>query len=609
MTADLSDPAPAGTVPGASRTAPSDTIAARTPAAITPSRWPAWRTGYRSRDLTRDTLAGSTLAAYAVPSSIAYAQLAGMPVETGLYCYLFAGIAYALVGTSRQLAVGPTSAIALVLVATLASVAPGDPVRHAQLATVTAFLVGLIALFAALMRWGGIVHFISETVLTGFKIGAGIVIGVSQLPLLLGLPSKPTDPWHTLTAIVAQRAAIETPSLVLGVVALVALVAGHALRPRWPIPLAVVAMSLLLMLLPSVQALPIRSLGHIPGGIPWPALPPLDWREFDVLMPLALACFLLAYNEGIAAARLLARKHDYAIDPNRELLGMSAANVAIAFGHGFPSAGGLSQSLVNDEAGARSPLSLVVCSAWMVLALLFLTGLFERLPQPLLAALVLASIQGMFRIDELRQLLRVNKAEFLIAVVTILAVLGLGILKGVLVACVFSLAMLIRRLALPECVVLGRIPGTDQFASLVRHPNALPVPGTLVFRCNAALLYFNVDGVGARLGALLEHTDPPPQRIIVDLAFTTEIDLATVRMLMAFARRAAADGVTVRLANAHYRVRRLLRRERCAALLGDLVRAYSIAELVAAADGAPQGTVMPNVNSAALPPSRTNSAQ
>lgn len=607
MIVDQSDPAPAGdaaTVSGAASAA----MANRTSAPIAASRWPAWRNGYQGRDLARDTLAGSTLAAYAVPSSIAYAQLAGMPVETGLYCYLFAGIAYALVGTSRQLAVGPTSAIALVLVATLAAQAPGDPLRYAQLATATALLVGLIALFAALMRWGGIVHFISETVLTGFKIGAGIVIGVSQLPLLLGLPSKPADPWHTLTTIAANLGGVRTPSLVLGAGALVALVAGHALRPRWPIPLAVVASSLVLMLLPGMQALDIATLGRIPGGIPWPAIPALDWREFDVLMPLALACFLLAYNEGIAAARLLARKHDYAIDPNRELLGLSAANVAIAVGHGFPSAGGLSQSLVNDEAGARTPLSLVVCSAWMALALLFLTGLFERLPQPLLAALVLASIQGMFRIDELRQLLRVSKAEFLIAVVTILAVLGLGILKGVLVACAFSLAMLIRRLALPECVVLGRIPGTDQFASLVRHPNAVSVPGTVVFRCNAALLYFNVDGVGTRLMALLEHSDPVPQQIIVDLAFTTEIDLATVRMLMAFARRAATDGVAIRLANAHYRVRRLLRRERCAALLGDLTRAYSIAELVAAEAG-PQGTVMPTVNSAALAPSSTTSAQ
>jgi MFS superfamily sulfate permease-like transporter len=172
-------------------------------------------------------------------------------------------------------------------------------------------------------------------------------------------------------------------------------------------------------------------------------------------MPLSLACFFLAYNEGIAAARLLALRHECSIDPNRELAALGVANLAIAVGRGFPSAGGLSQSLVNDEAGARTPVSLVVCSAWMAVVLLFLTGLFDRLPQPLLAALVLASVQSMFKVDEMRQLLRVSKGEFLIALVTIAAVLGLGILKGVLVACVFSLAMLIRRLALPECVLLG----------------------------------------------------------------------------------------------------------------------------------------------------------
>ncbi len=554
--------------------------ASATVAAAPVQRWPAWRTGYRRRDFTADTLSGSTLAAYAVPSSIAYAQLAGMPVQTGLYCYLFAGVAYALVGSSRQLAMGPTSSIALTLAVTLGALAPGDPSHYAALATATALFVGLTALFCALMRWGGIVHFISETVLTGFKIGAGIVIAISQLPLLFGLASTPGDMWRTLGHLAGNLGGTHLPSLALGVGAFLVLQVGHALRPRWPIPLIVVALCLLLMALPATQSLAIAVVGSIPGGIPLPAWPTFDWRELDTLLPLSLACFLLAYNEGIAAARLLALRHDYAIDPNRELYGLSAANVAISFGHGFPSAGGLSQSLVNDEAGARTPMSLVICSAWMALVLLFLTGLFDRLPQPLLAALVLASVQGMFKIDEMRQLLRVGKGEFLIALVTILAVLGLGILKGVLVACVFSLAMLIRRLALPECVVMGRIPGTDQFASLVRHPDAQPVPGVLVFRCNAALLYFNVDSVRTHLITLLERTDPCPRRIVIDLAFTTDIDLSTVRMLTDFSRRAAAQGVSVHVANAHYRVRRLLSRERCAPLLGDLSRAYSVAELV-----------------------------
>jgi MFS superfamily sulfate permease-like transporter len=216
----------------------------------------------------------------------------------------------------------------------------------------------------------------------------------------------------------------------------------------------------------------------------------------------------------------------------------------------------------------------------MAIVLLFLTGLFDKLPQPLLAALVLASVQGMFKIDELRQLRRVSKGEFVIALVTIVAVLGVGILKGVLVACVFSLAMLIRRLALPECVILGRIAGTDHFASLVRHPNAHTVPGVIVFRPNAALLYFNVDNVREHMLQLLTRAETPLRRIVVDLSFTTEMDLSTIRMLIEFARRAQEDGVTVLLADAHYRVRKLLAREKDGHLLGDMTRAYSIAELV-----------------------------
>ncbi|MFO1324694.1 MAG: SulP family inorganic anion transporter [Burkholderiales bacterium] len=543
-------------------------------------RFLPWLRGYRRQDARDDVLAGSTLAAYAVPSSIAYAQLAGMPVATGLYCYMFAGLAYALFGTSRQLAVGPTSSIALTLSLTLSGLAAGNPTRYAELAVATAFFVGATALFAWAMRWGGIVHFISETVLTGFKIGAGIVIAVSQLPLLVGLAGQHHDLWGTFAHIWRNAAGIHYPSLTLGLVALALLQVGHALRPRWPVPLIVVALALALMALPAVGSLNIASVGAIPQGIPLPGIPVLHWAELDTLLPLSLACFLLGYNEAIAAARLLALRHDYAIDPNRELLGMGAANVAIAAGHGFPSAGGLSQSLVNDEARARTPISIVVCSAWMAIVLLFLTGLFDGLPQPLLAALVLASVQSMFKLDELRQLRRVSKAEFAIAVVTIAAVLGAGILKGVLVACVFSLAMLIRRLALPECVLLGRIPGTDHFASMIRHPTAQAVPGVLVFRPNAALLYFNVDNVREHILALLERAEPPVRRIIVDLSFTTDLDLSTIRMLGDVARRAREDGVAVLLADAHFRVRALLAREKWAPLLGDLSRSYSIAELV-----------------------------
>lgn len=539
-----------------------------------------WIRGYRRRDARDDILAGSTLAAYAVPSSIAYAQLAGMPVATGLYCYLFAGLLYAITGTSRQLAVGPTSSISLTLAVALGSLAAGDPARYAELAAATAFFVGTTALFAWAMRWGGIVHFISETVLTGFKIGAGIVIGVSQLPLLLGLAGQHGDLAATLAHLARNLGGTHVPSLVMGVVALVLLEVGHWWRPRWPVPLLVVACSLAFMHVPGVDALTIGTVGAIPRGIPLPAFPDLHWAEFDSLLPLSLACFLLAYNEGIAAARLLALRHDYAIDPNRELLGLGAANIAIALGHGFPSGGGLSQSLVNDEARARTPASIVVCSAWMAIVLLFLTGLFDSLPQPLLAALVLASVQSMFKLDELRQLRRVSMGEFAIAMVTIAAVLGLGILKGVLVACVFSLAMLIRRLALPECVVLGRIPGTEHFASVIRHPGVQTTPGVLVFRPNAELLYFNVDNVRDHMVALLERAEAPLRRIIVDVSFTTDLDLSTIRMLTDFAHRAQAAGVAVLLAHAHYRVRALLGHEKVGMLLGDLSRAYSIAELV-----------------------------
>ncbi|MEO8346711.1 MAG: SulP family inorganic anion transporter [Betaproteobacteria bacterium] len=539
-----------------------------------------WRNAWQRNTLRFDAIAGTTLAAYAVPSSIAYAQLAGMPVATGLYCYLFAGLAYALFGTSRQLAVGPTSAVALTLATTLGAIAVGDPARYAELAATTALFVGLIALGAWAMRWGAIVHFISETVLTGFKIGAGFVIAVSQLPLLLGLPGGGHDFMRTLARVARELPLAHPASLVLGLAALTLLVTGQMKRPRWPIPLMTVAFAIAMMYLPGVDGLGIATVGAIPGGLPGLAVPDLGLMQLDTLLPLAFACFLIAFNEASAAARLLAARHNYAVDPDRELLGLAGANVAIAFGHGFPSGGGLSQSLVNDQAGARTPLSLVVCSGWMALVLLFLTGLFTRLPQPLLAALVLASVQGMFKFDELRQLRRVSTPEFAIAVVTIVAVLGLGILKGVLLAAVFSLAMLIRRLAQPECVQLGRFPGSDHFASMNRYPEARAVPGTVIFRANAALLYFNADNVREHVLAVIDGAQGPLRRIVIDLSFSTEIDLSTARMLAELARRVRATGADFRIAEAHWRVRELLAEEHLSPLVGDLSRSFTVADLV-----------------------------
>jgi high affinity sulfate transporter 1 len=543
-------------------------------------RWWPWTIGYDRSTARYDLLAGTTLAAYAVPSSIAYAQLAGMPVATGLYCYLFAGIVYAVCGTSRQLAVGPTSSVALTLATTLGAMALGDPARYTGMAAATALLAGLIALGAAAMRCGAIVHFISETVLTGFKIGAGIVIAVSQLPLLLGIPSSGHTLGATLSQVLANAAATHMPSLIVGVVAYVLLVLGQWRWSRWPVPLIVVLLAIGIGYVSPFTDLAIATVGAIPAGLPSLAFPDFGVGDLDRLLPLAFACFLIAYNEAMASARLMAARHDYRVDPDRELVAQGAANVAIAFGHGFPSGGGLSQTLVNDAGGARTPVAVAVCSAWMAVVLVYLTGLFVYLPQPLLAALVLASVNGMFRFDELRQLRRVSKSEFTIAMLTILAVLTLGILRGVLVAAIFSLAMLIRRLAQPECAVLGRFPGTSTFAAIMRHPEARPIPGVLIVRPNAALLYFNAETVREEMEALVRRAPPPLRLVILDLSFSTGIDLSTVRMLAEAARRLAARGISFRIAEAHYHIRRQLIAENLLPLLGDLSRLYSVAELV-----------------------------
>ena len=370
--------------------------------------------------------------------------------------------------------------------------------------------------------------------------------------------------------------------MIVGAVAYALLVLGQWRWSRWPVPLIVVLLAIGIGYVSPFTKLDIATVGTIPAGLPSLALPDFHVSDLGQLLTLAFACFLIAYNEAMASARLLAARHDYRVDPNRELVAQGAANVAIAFGHGFPSGGGLSQSLVNDAGGARTPVAVVVCSAWMAVVLVYLTGLFVYLPQPLLGALVLASVNGMFRFDELRQLRRVSTPEFTIAMLTIAAVLGLGILRGVLVAAIFSLAMLIRRLAQPECAVLGRFPRTNTFAAIERHPEAQPIPGVLIVRPNAALLYFNADTVREEIEVLKQREPPPLRLIILDLSFSTEIDLSTVRMLAETARRLQTQGIAFRIAEAHYRIREQLIAEHLEPLLGDLSRLYSVAELVAA---------------------------
>jgi len=517
-----------------------------------------WLPRYKRVWLSRDVIAGITLAAYAIPVSLAYASLAGLPPQYGIYCYLVGGLGYALLGTSRQLAIGPTSAIAMMVGSTVAGMAAGDPARWGAIAALTALLVAVLGGVAWALRLSGLVNFISETILTGFKAGAALTIGLTQLPKLFGVAGGGDNFFERLWILIGQLANTNYLVFGLGLVAIVLLLLGDRWLPGRPVALLVVVLAIVVATLAALDERGVAVVGVIPAGLPelrWPSLRP---RDVDGVLPLAAACFLLSYVESVSAARTLASKHGYEIDPRQELLGLGVANLGAAFCQGFPVAGGLSQSAVNDKAGAQTPLSLVFASATIAICLLFLTGLLHNLPSVILAAIVLVAVRGLIDVAALRRLWRVSRFEFSIAMVALVGVLLLGILKGVLLAVVASLLVLLASAASPHVAFLGRIPGTRRFSDLERHPENEQIQDVLIFRVESSLLYFNAEHV--RNMVWQEVTAGQSLRLVVcDLSNSPYVDVAGGDMLLALHDDLAKRGITLRIAEAHSRVRDLLR--------------------------------------------------
>ncbi|MFI5216596.1 MAG: SulP family inorganic anion transporter [Candidatus Limnocylindria bacterium] len=540
-----------------------------------------WLAGYQRSWLRPDLIAGLSLAAYAIPVSMAYASLAGLPPESGLYCYLLGGAAYALLGSSRQLAIGPTSAIAMLVGATLGPLTAGDPERHAVYAAFTALFVAAIALLAWLFRLGGIVQFVSETVLSGFKIGAALVIASTQLPKLFGVAASGSNFFERIAHLIGQLGAIHLPSLLLGLAALGVLALGEGLLRGRPVVLLVVVASILVMTFTGLAERGVAVVGELPSGLPALGIQRGQLADVQALLPLALACFLLAFVEGVSTARAFALEHGYAVDTERELLATAAANLAAGFGQGFPVAGGMSQSAVNGKAGARTPAALLVASGAIALVLIFLTEAFRMLPQPVLAAVVLVAVYGMIDFKELRHLRRVSRFDYRVALVALLGVLAFGILDGVLLASVFSLVMLVRRAASPATAVLGRLPDTDQFGDLARHPEAESLPGVLVFRLQAGLLYFNAEYVRESLLAAVRAEGRPIDLVVFDLSAAL-VDLGGARMLGRLREQLASQGTLLKLAQARNDVRALLQGEGLDSLLVSVDRKDDVADVVSA---------------------------
>ncbi len=541
----------------------------------------SWAAEYRSAWLREDLTAGLTLAAYAIPVSLAYAALAGLPPQAGVYGYMLGGIGYAVMGSSRQLAIGPTSAISLMIAATVAPMAQGDAYRYTQIASLTALTVAVLCAIAWALRLSGLVKLISDSILVGFKAGAALTIAATQVPSLVGIAGGGQNFFERVFLLFGQLDHIHYLTLIVGASAIFLLILGERIWPARPIALGVVALAILVAGLLGLAAHGVRTTGEIPRGLPMLRGPTLRLRDVDGIVPLAAGCMLLAYIESVSAGRSFATKYGLSLDARQELLGIGAANLAAAFGQSYPVAGGLSQSAVNDKAGARTPLALLFASATLALCLLFLTGALKDLPNAVLAAIVLTAVAGLIDFRALFRMWRVSKLDFYAASIALCGVLVFGILRGILIATVASILLLLTRVSRPHVAFLARVPGTGLYSDITRHTENELIPGILAFRPESSLIYVNASFV---LDTVLRRLNMENARdirlVICDLSASPFIDLAGSYMLHELHRLVEERRMTLRIVGAHGQVRDLLRADGISEKVGEVSRDITRAGLV-----------------------------
>jgi high affinity sulfate transporter 1 len=537
-----------------------------------------WLRAYDRRWLRGDVVAGVTLAAYLLPAALGDASLASLPPEAGLYACLFGGLVFWLSCSSRHTAVTVTSAISLLVGSSLGELAQGDATRFGAMAAATALLVALIAFLAWLTRAGAIVNFISESVMVGFKCGVALFLASTQLPKLFGIHGLHGDFWENSRYFLQHLGETNPASLALGGVALALLVLGKLFLENKPVALFVVAGGIVASPLLHLEGRGVSLLGDVPQGLPIPGLP--AEVDFNQLLPLAVACFLLGAVETAAIGRMFTAKHGGRLDANQEFLALAMANLAAGLGRGFPVSGGMSQSLVNEGGGARTPLSGALAALMILGVVLFFSHLLSALPQPVLAAVVLVAVAGLFKVSSLQQLWRGDRAEFVVAMAALLGVLSSGLLRGVLIGAVISLVQLLRRAAQPHVAFLGRIPGTRRFSDRERHPTNELIPGVLIFRPEASLIYFNMDHVRDVILDRARAENQPPKLVVIDLSAAPLVDLQSAHSLAGLADELNALGIRAQVVEARSAVRERLRREGLDARLGGIDRFTSVADVV-----------------------------
>jgi len=520
-----------------------------------------WVRNYQRADLGPDVIAGLTTAVMLVPQAMGYALLAGLPPIHGLYASVAPILMYAVFGTSRHLAVGPVAMDSILVAAAVGAIAAVGAESYIVLCAALGMMVGVIQAGLGFLRAGFLVNFLSRPVVAGFTAAAALIIAASQLGNLLGIKLPRT---HHVHAVVWQ--ALQSfsdwswPTLALGLASVVALVVAKKRLPRFPTALAVVVAATLLVWLFGLAERGVAIVGEVPAGLPGFSVPAVDTSILVSLIPAAATIALVSFMEAISVGRTFATQFRYDVLPNRELIALGFANLAGGATGGYPVAGGFSRTAVNVRAGARTQLAALVTCGVVVMTLLLLTGAFYYLPKAALSAIIVAAVASLIDIKGAKEVYHVKRADFYLLVLTFFATLSLGIQWGILVGVGASVLLFLVRTTRPHFAVLGRVPESQTYLNVARHPHAETLPGIILVRVDAQFYFGNVSFLKETVRRLVDESDAPVRYFVLEAAGVNDLDSAAAATLAELDEELDARGIKLVLTRIKGPVRDVLHR-------------------------------------------------
>lgn len=506
--------------------------------------------GYRLSWLGRDSIAGLSACIVSVPSVIAYAELVRLPPIAGLYAALAAAIGYAVFASSRQVIAGPDAAVCLLAGTAILPLSGGDPARTVALAATLGVLTGVVLLLASLLKLGVIADLLSRPVLVGYLIGASLVLIATQLGKMFGIKTEGEQFFALVYAVIKNLGQTHLPTFVFGAVLVGLLAAVVRWLPRVPGALAVSAVAIIATVVFDLGSRGIALVGHVPSGMPQLTMPSLQWSDLAALAPAAVAIAFLAFSDGILLAQTFAERNGYTVRPNQELTALGSANILAGLWQGFPVSASQSRTSIVDSARGKSQVAQLVMAAGLVLVLFFLTGLIALLPKVALGAILIVTAVGMLEWASLIRIYKIDRVECGIALTVTLVILVAGVVPGVIFGLVLSLISVLIEVSRPDDAVLRRLVSDGKFHDCLPDDDAESVPGLLVYRLYAPLIFANARHVMDRIRTLVAEADPPVKWLIVDAQAIHDMDVTAAQRFAELHQEMADNGVDVKIADA-----------------------------------------------------------